>query len=78
MHPAIRKPPLSPGGIRAFRPEFSLIPCTITRDQLHRKGRQAPCSRHDRRGCQHHGNPEDPVGGMSGCCRISHRVSSDG
>jgi hypothetical protein len=31
-------PSLRPGGIRAPRPAFSLIPCAVTRDQLRRKG----------------------------------------
>jgi hypothetical protein len=62
-HPG--NPSLRPGGIRASRPGSSLIPCAVTRDQLRRQGRRAPYSRHDRRGCQHHGNPEDPVGGRS-------------
>jgi hypothetical protein len=65
-HPGHRNPSLRPGGIRAPRPGFSLIPCTVTRDQVRRKGDRPPCSRHDTRGCQHHGNPKDPVGGMSG------------
>jgi hypothetical protein len=61
--PAIGNPSLRPGGIRAPRPGFSLIPCTVTRDQLRRKGDRPPSSRHDTRGCQHRGNPKDPVGG---------------
>jgi len=36
--PAIGNPSLRPGGIRAPWPGFSLIPCTVTRDQLRRKG----------------------------------------
>jgi hypothetical protein len=51
-----RRHPGAPAG-------FSLIPCTVTRDQLRRKDDRPPCSIHDTRGCQHHGNPKDPVGG---------------
>jgi hypothetical protein len=67
MHPAdilaTWNPSMSPGGIRASRPGFSLIPCAVTRDQLRRQGRRAQVQPRQT-GCQHHGDPEDPVGGM--------------
>ena len=40
---------MSPGGILASRPGFSLIPCAVTRDQLRRQARRASVQTHDRR-----------------------------
>ena len=51
---------------RSGRAGFSLSPCAVTRDQLRRQGRRAPVQRARQTGCQHHDNPEDPVGGMCG------------
>ena len=74
--PSPRSEARSPLGIQGRRPslshespgifmhpaEVSAHPCAVTRSQLRRQGRRAPCSRHDRRGCQHHGNSEDLSG----------------
>jgi len=73
--PASREPILEPRrhpGVPAgvFH---SLTLCAATRDQLRRQGRRAQCSRHNRPGCQHHGNPEDPVGGRTGRSRPARR-----
>jgi hypothetical protein len=47
-------------------------PCAVTRDHPYREGRQAPCSMHDGRRRQRHGNPGRP------CRRHSRAVWSAG
>jgi hypothetical protein len=54
-------PSLSPGGIPVGVPVHPLRRDPRPASQPGADG--PPCGRHDRRRCQHHGNPKDPVGG---------------
>jgi hypothetical protein len=64
--PAIRKPILVPRRHPGVPAGFSLIPGPPQppATSFAAKGDGPPCSRHDRRRCQHLGIPEDPVGGI--------------
>jgi hypothetical protein len=60
-----RSPSSSPGGVRTSRPGVPPLDlCTVTSDQLRRQDDGPRAAMHDGRGCQRHGNPEDPVGGI--------------